>query len=283
MDLYRIYTSARSGERFNNNSHADFLDFATATQAFSSMCATEEVRANLEARGAAAMRSGAIVSGDCFRTLGLRPHAGRLIAPGGGPDVVISYALWKRQFGGDRSAIGMPIRLSGVPATIVGVAPRGFSGTSLDFSADFWVAPDHFRTLLPAGALRDRGDRRFTVYGTLRDGASREQAEAALAGIASALQQSDPAAWTDAAGAVRRVTVMRETDARFVGAPAGAQAALLLSVAGAIAATRGDRVRQSRDDAAGPRCREKARADDSARARRDTRRASCGNSRPRAC
>lgn len=236
VDLYRIYTSARSGERFNNNSHADFLDFASATQAFSSMCATEEVRANLEARGAAAMRSGAIVSGDCFRTLGLRPHAGRLIAPGGGPDVVISYALWKRQFGADRSAIGMPIRLSGVEATIVGVAPRGFSGTSLDFSADFWVAPDHFRTLLPAGALQDRRDRRFTVYGTLRDGASREQAEAALAGIASALQQSDPAAWTDAAGAVRRVTVMRETDARFVGAPAGAQAALLLSVAGAIAA-----------------------------------------------
>jgi hypothetical protein len=163
VDLYRIYTSARSGEPFNNNSHADFLDFATATQAFSSMCATKEVHANLEARGAAAMRSGAILSGDCFRTLGLRPHAGRLIAPARGPDVVISYALWKRQIRrgsvGDRHADPAERRRGRRSSVSRRGASAGRAWTSAPTSGSRRIT---YRTLLPAGALQDRRDRRFT-------------------------------------------------------------------------------------------------------------------------
>ena len=40
--------------------------------------------------------------------------------------MVLSYALWQSQFGGDPQAIGNDIRLDGQPYTVVGVMPKGF-------------------------------------------------------------------------------------------------------------------------------------------------------------
>ena len=39
---------------------------------------------------------------------------------------LISYDLWQRRFGGDRSVIGRTVRLDDDPITIIGVMPRGF-------------------------------------------------------------------------------------------------------------------------------------------------------------
>ena len=179
---------------------------------------------------------GAIVTPQCFEVLGLSAHAGRLIGqnPSGTPEVVISYTLWNRELDADPAAIGSGILLNGISATIVGVAPRGFHGTSLDGSADFWVGADGFASLLPPAALRSRRYRSFSVFARLRDGVTTEQADAALAGVAAGLHRLDPAAWSDASGAPRRVTVSRELDSRFGDTPGGI-ALLLLTAAGAIA------------------------------------------------
>ncbi|MBI3494209.1 MAG: ABC transporter permease, partial [Acidobacteria bacterium] len=40
--------------------------------------------------------------------------------------VVLSYALWQSQFGGDPAAIGKDLRIDGVPLTVIGVMPKGF-------------------------------------------------------------------------------------------------------------------------------------------------------------
>ena len=40
--------------------------------------------------------------------------------------VVLSYALWQSQFGGDPQAIGKDLRIDGQPFTVVGVMPKGF-------------------------------------------------------------------------------------------------------------------------------------------------------------
>ena len=81
-------------------------------------------------------RGGLLVTGNYFRTLGLHPAAGRLLTPdddrvrNGHPVMVLSYEYWMRRFNRDPSVVGRMVALNDYPFTIVGVAPRGFRGTT---------------------------------------------------------------------------------------------------------------------------------------------------------
>jgi predicted permease len=66
-----------------------------------------------------------------FRLLRIAPALGRTFSeeegePANDKKVVLSYALWQSQFGGDPAAIGKDLRLDGQPYTVVGVMPKGF-------------------------------------------------------------------------------------------------------------------------------------------------------------
>ena len=233
-DVHKVFTSNRSGSTFGSNSFTDFQDFA-ASSVFSGTCVVAPVRVNVSARGASAPHDGSIVSEGCFHLFELRPSQGRLVLRRGEPEIVISHALWQRAFGGDPSVAGGSLQINGLPAVVIGVAPRGFHGTSLDHDSSFWVLATEFRSLVPPGTLEDRGYRSFTGFARLREGVSAAQAQAKLAGIARSLAQQDPAAWLDASGATRRITVMRETDARFANAP-GLVPTMLLTMGGVVAA-----------------------------------------------
>jgi putative ABC transport system permease protein len=79
------------------------------------------------------------VTGNFFDVLGTSPALGRLLRreddlSGAAPVVVISHALWSRQFGSDPSVVGRLVELDGQRVEIVGVAPAGFDypyGTEL--------------------------------------------------------------------------------------------------------------------------------------------------------
>ena len=233
--IYRIYTADRDGDVYGSTSFADYRDFSRASNIFASTCATRHVRANMTVGDRAEVRTGQVFTAGCFTVLGIRPHAGRVLDPNAAaasPEVVIGYPLWLRRFNGSDSAIGQRILLNGISTTVVGVAPRGFNGTSLDGSADFWVDADSFASLLGPRALTDRRYRAFVVLTQLRQGTTAAQAESALAGIAASLNAADPQAWTDDRGSVRKVTVADETEARFAGSPGALPA--MLGGAGAI-------------------------------------------------
>jgi putative ABC transport system permease protein len=74
-------------------------------------------------------------SGNVFPTLGLRPAVGRLLTPNDDvtprahPFAVISYDYWTRRFGNDPRILGKTFLLGAQPFEIIGVAPRGFTGT----------------------------------------------------------------------------------------------------------------------------------------------------------
>jgi len=85
----------------------------------------------------------ALVSGEFFDVLGVRPLVGRALQTsddvyGAPPVMVLSYAAWQRRFGGDTHVLGRQIVMyeAGVPYTIVGVMPQG-----LDYprGSDFWA------------------------------------------------------------------------------------------------------------------------------------------------
>ena len=91
-----------------------------------------------------------LVDGNYFSALGTRPAAGRLFVPNdrraplGTPAAVLSSQLAERRFGSLTGAIGQPLMVDGVALTVVGVAPRGFSGVDREARTDLWV---------PVGAL----------------------------------------------------------------------------------------------------------------------------------
>jgi predicted permease len=76
------------------------------------------------------------VSGNYFRTFGLRPAAGRLLqdsddVQGAPTSAVMSYALWKRDYARDSSVVGATFWVNTKPVTIVGIAPEQFYGDRL--------------------------------------------------------------------------------------------------------------------------------------------------------
>ena len=85
------------------------------------------------------------VSGWMFDTFALRPAAGRLLtasddSPSGAhPYAVLSYEYWSRRFGASPNAIGRAFRMGNDIFEVVGVAPKGFTGTETGWATDVFV------------------------------------------------------------------------------------------------------------------------------------------------
>jgi predicted permease len=242
-DLHAIHTSGYEGSRYSSSSFADFQSYVTTNPSlFANTCATARVRGNLALDGLAQAHPGAVMSGGCFDMLRLRPHLGRLLnasdesADGDAPPVVISHALWQRRFAGDAAAIGRRVAINGIPAVVVGVAPPGFAGLSLDSGAAFWVAPRLAPPLIDSAVLTRRGDRRFRIYVRLHAGVTEAQVTARLSAVATALRDEDPRAWTARDGSTRIVSILPELEARFAQGGGSERAAIALATFGAIAA-----------------------------------------------
>ena len=96
------------------------------------------------APGSTSRVPGAVVTGAFYDTLGLNPVIGRLLTreddrPGAPLVAVASYGYWERQFALDPSLPGRTVVMNGVPATIVGVSPRGFVGADVGQIADLTI------------------------------------------------------------------------------------------------------------------------------------------------
>lgn len=81
------------------------------------------------------------VSANFFTMLGTPMRHGRGFsegedAPGSNQVAVVGYGFWQQDLGGDPGAIGSRIQLSGVPFTVIGVAPPGFDYPS---RASIWT------------------------------------------------------------------------------------------------------------------------------------------------
>jgi predicted permease len=135
--------------RFSLYSYSLYTHLRDHTPEFEEMAAFQ---AGLRKTGVRRARSGAsepfvrqFVSGNYFTLFGLRPFAGRLIAPaddlrGAAPVAVMSYRAWQQHYGGDPSIIGESFVIEGAPFTVIGVAPPGFFGAVLrPDPPDFWM------------------------------------------------------------------------------------------------------------------------------------------------
>jgi predicted permease len=90
--------------------------------------------------------TGTFVSGNYFRVFGLSPAAGRLFMDtddqkGAPITAVMSYDAWQQDYAGDPSVVGSAFYINTKPATIIGVAPKGFYGDRIDTNPPKYFLP----------------------------------------------------------------------------------------------------------------------------------------------
>jgi hypothetical protein len=93
------------------------------------------------------------VSSNYFSVLGSVPARGRWFLPeeepyAAEPVVILSYQAWKKYFG-ESDAVGSQILLNDVAFRVVGVAPRGFTGTTM-YGTDFWLPLGKYALFMPS-------------------------------------------------------------------------------------------------------------------------------------
>ena len=133
-----------------------------------------------------------------LRVFGAVPLHGRILQPvddslGAPPVVVASYGFWSRRLAADPSVVGRQIWLNGVPATIVGVAPRSFTGIA-DEPPAFWAPFASYHVLYRGSPLTRTSPVGVNVYGRIPRGATRTQAEAELGAVAASAATPEPGA-----------------------------------------------------------------------------------------
>ena len=169
-------------------SYAMFRDLERVQTPFTGLAAHVEFDANVAARGQTESVSGMIVSGSYFPVLGVKPAIGRLLAAGDDPApgqahvVVLSYGYWQRRFASDPGVLDQPIIVNGQTMTVVGVAERGFEGTTLGARPAIFAPVTMIGFSQPFKGFDNRRSYFLYLFGRLKPGVSIEQARVALAG-----------------------------------------------------------------------------------------------------
>jgi putative ABC transport system permease protein len=126
--------------------------------------------------------------------LGVQPFLGSLAdKPGKVWDVVISYQLWQRRFGGDRRIIGRTIEVNNSHRTVLGVMPPDFQmhlgeGVNVPEQLDLFF----LGSLDDGGTITDRQNHDYATIARLKPGVTFAQAQSELDAITAGLAQQHP-------------------------------------------------------------------------------------------
>ncbi|MGB6130323.1 MAG: ABC transporter permease [Acidobacteriaceae bacterium] len=151
----------------------EYNALTSAQVTFQKISAFRKDSFNLTGLGNPQLLEGVRASGGFFPTLGVSPLLGRTFTaeedqPGHDHVAILSYALWRTRFGGDRGIVGRTIDLNGSPYSVIGVMPASFtfpnqegipSLLDLPKETQLWVP-----LALPSGA---KGENNLGVIGLL--------------------------------------------------------------------------------------------------------------------
>ncbi|MFL6337299.1 MAG: ADOP family duplicated permease [Pyrinomonadaceae bacterium] len=192
--LVALNETAESG-RVTAVAFPDYLDWRASQSVFEEMAARLPAGGVLTGDEGPERVTGRYVTASFFRTLGVRPAAGRFFTeeedrPGGAPLIVLSHELWLRRYGGDPGVAGRAVTYNGASWTIAGVMPPQF-----DFYGENNLNNQFF---IPLGHLSDqkwmheRDSHAVMVTARLKPGVQLEQARAQMEALAARLAEQFP-------------------------------------------------------------------------------------------
>jgi len=145
------------------------------------------------------------VSGTYFSTLGVRAFGGRVFTPeddkpSAPPVAVLSHRVWQTAYASDPSVVGSTFVVEGHPVTVIGVAPAGFFGETLESDPpDIWVPLQQEPMMNAEGSLLHQPVSAWLrMIGRLRPGASTDGMAPRLTGVLRQWLQTDsgyPSNW----------------------------------------------------------------------------------------
>ncbi len=162
----------------------DFDELRPVQQSFQALAAyLNGSTVNATVNGHAQRYTGAYVTEDFLRILGAAPMLGRDFTaadntPNAGKVAIIGYNIWQRDFGGAADIIGQGLRINGKPATVIGVAARGFAFPT---NEEIWIP---LYSEFPPKPRNDSAPANPSVLGLLKAGTSLDQANAEASTIA---------------------------------------------------------------------------------------------------
>src|SRR5262249_4527225 len=104
----------------------------------------------------------------------------------GNREFLLSYAFWKRRFEGNPRVLGIGFALEGIPGTVVGVMPPGFSVFN-SHDVDVWAMIDPEN-----GRYSKRNDHSMLAIARLKPNVSLQQGQAEMDTIAAVLAKEYP-------------------------------------------------------------------------------------------
>jgi len=220
--LYVLSLTNRAGRR-SNVSRPELQDWRDRSRSFAGLAGYRDAAMNIsDDRALPELANGTWLTANTFSLLRQQPLLGRDFAAGdertgAEPVAIIGYALWKNRYGNDPNVLGRTMRIDGQPTTIVGVMP------------DRMRFPDNSQVwapFVPTEVQKRRDGRALRVFGRLKDGTERREAQAEMSGIAEQLKSAYPEATRDLVGL--RVETFTE---RYIG---GGGRPMLMTVMGAV-------------------------------------------------
>ncbi|HEX6770738.1 MAG TPA: ABC transporter permease, partial [Acidobacteriaceae bacterium] len=192
--LVRIY-EARSDGSFQDNVVAGgcFARWQQESRSFVQMAIMQSTRYNLAGNGEMPeVVQAEQASWNTLPMLGARAAFGRLFTrdddrPEANATTLLSWGLWKRRYGGDRSIIGRTILIDQKPYTVLGVLPEWFRYP--DARTQLWVPVYHERS---HEMMQLFASHNFNVLGELRPGVTAGHATAELSTIQRQIRQQNP-------------------------------------------------------------------------------------------
>jgi putative ABC transport system permease protein len=164
----------------------EFRDLQQVNRSFSDLAAIGSGSVNLGVKGSPQRVVGASVSPSLFNMLGAQALVGRTFLAeeaqtGRDHEVVLSYGLWRRVFGGNPNVVGSTIDIDGVPTSVVGVMPAGFAYPD---ETEIWgplaFSPDDL-------SENSRGGHGLEVLGRLKPGVSLAQVQSDMDRVAKTM------------------------------------------------------------------------------------------------
>jgi predicted permease len=198
-ELQELYGTLHNGADYTIQSYLNYKDYRDRNQVFSGLVAFRIAVASLSHNGNNERVWGTMASANYFDVLGVPPLLGRGFlpeedqTPKSHPVVVLSYGCWQKRFASDPAIVGRSVLVNNVPFTVVGVAPKGFIGTDVAYSPEFWT-PMMMGPVIEPGSnwLENRASDNSFVVGRLKPGITKAQAQASLRALTFEMGKEHP-------------------------------------------------------------------------------------------
>ena len=190
-------------KNFRGFSYPTYVDIREQNTVFAEAMAHNLAMVGIGDKGNTRRTFADMVSANYFSVLGVRPVQGRAFLPeeekpgSSAAVVIVSHSYWQKQ-GFNPALLGSSMTINSRPFTIVGILPKGFTGTMQVFAPEVWVPLGVHDQLVndfeseSRTNLDDRAGKQLMIIARLKPGQTAAGSDPALKTLAANLEQAFP-------------------------------------------------------------------------------------------